>query len=238
MIRSTPAKYSSYGMPRYWWTAIHPDVRPEPGGQRDVVGRRHPHLDREQHGRRQVTGQVAHPPHGFGHVLDRDAVLHLDEAHPARAAEDPVAAVDELPLCRRRRNELGDLRCHRRESPADPAHRAEGEVLADPLVADVGQATLRRRGVVRARGCASPGTAASPASSTARSGRRLPLCRGEVVEHVVEHLDRSHGRGGGTPARTAASPRSRCPARRGRPGRRAARPAACRRWSARRRLTR
>ena len=74
-------------------------------------------------GNEQVRGQVANAPHGLGEVLDRDAVLHLDEAHAARAAEDAVAAVDQLALGRRRRDELGEPRRQRREAPADAAHQ-------------------------------------------------------------------------------------------------------------------
>src|SRR5829696_2423389 len=120
MIRSTPAKYSSYGMPRYWWTATHPDVRPKA-----------------------VDSGMSSP--AGGDVLERDAVFHLHEADVARAAEDPVAAVDELPLGGRRCHQPGHTRGQRREPPPDPAHRPERHVLRQQLVPHVGQTRLRCR---------------------------------------------------------------------------------------------
>ncbi len=173
MIRSTPAKYSSYGMPRYWCTAIHPDVRPDAGRQRDVVGGRHPHLDREQHGRRQVARQLAH-----ARARRRGGARPGCRTPSRRSA--PAAGCRRPGRCGRRararsprrRDELGDARRHAREPPPDPAHRAEGEVLADPLVADVGQARLRRRRLIGARVALDLAAPPPRASSRARSGRR------------------------------------------------------------------
>ena len=150
-----------------------------------------------------VSVSVRDPPHGLGHVLDRDAVLHLDEVHPPRAAEHPVAAIDELPLGRRRGDEPGDPRRQRREPATDPAHHAEGEVLPDPLVADVAPPGLGRPWLVR------PRVPLDLAAAGARHPVQLEVVDrggvlGEPVEHVVEDLHRLAGRGGRTPGRTAA----------------------------------
>ena len=106
----------------------------------------------------------------------------------ARAAEDPVAAVDELAFGCRRRDELGHPRGERREAPPDAADGAEGQVLADPLVADVGQLRLRLGRLV---GAGVPlHLAAAPAGHPVELdviGR--PHDVAEVGDHVGERLD-------------------------------------------------
>ena len=66
------------------------------GRQRDVVGRGHPHLDRERHGLPVPLNDAAQPGEGGRQRRPRHGVLHLQEPHPARAGEDPVGPVDVL----------------------------------------------------------------------------------------------------------------------------------------------
>ena len=84
-------------------------------------------------GNESLRGQVADAPDGLRDRLDRDAVLHLDEADATRAAEDVIAAVDQVALGRGRGDELREPRRLRRKPSADPAHQANAAFSATYL---------------------------------------------------------------------------------------------------------
>ena len=122
-------------------------------------------------------------------MLDGQAVLHLDEVHPARRAEDAVAAVDDVALGRRAGDELGDRRRRPREAAPDLADEAEAEVLADPLVADVAEPRLRAARLVGADvalDLAAPAAAGHPVQLEVVDGGGVLE---QPVEDVVERLD-------------------------------------------------
>ena len=189
MIASTPWKYAWYGVAP---VLVHGDpavLAAEAGGQRDVVAGRHAHLDREQRREAQRAGERAHAIDRLGEVLERHAVLHLDESHVARAREHAVAAVDQVALARRAGHRLRDRRRHRREAAADAAHQPEREVLGDVLVADVSELRRRPGRLV--------GATVALHLTAARAGHPEELGvvgarreRVDVGEQVVERFDR------------------------------------------------
>jgi hypothetical protein len=104
------------------------------------------------------------------------------------AAEHTVAAIDQLALSSSRHDELRDPGCERRDPAADPAHRAERDVLPDPLVAHVTERRLRRGG------CVGAGVALHLAPAGAGHPEELHVVglahqRPEVRQDVVERLD-------------------------------------------------
>ncbi len=169
--------------------AIQPDARPLAVDSGTVVGGRGAHLDREQRRERQRRHEVVDPSDRVRHGVEGDAVLHLEEVDVARAAEDPIAAVDQLAFGGRGGDELGHLRGERWETSPDAADGAEREVLADPLVAHVGQSRLRLgRGVGARVAFHLAATSAGHPVELDVIGRTHDVA--EVGDHVGDRFDR------------------------------------------------
>ena len=189
MIRSTPAKYSSYGAPRYWCTAIQPDCRPNAVDS----GMSSPEDTRTSIGNRIGVGRVAANvrtartasarcstgrPYSISTKRTRRG---LQNTLSLRSTRSRSPAADVTTLASRR---------HRAGEPAtDAADEPEAEVLAEPLVAGVGEPRLWPQRLVGS----DVALDLAPASTTGHPVQLEVVDRGrlldEPVEQVVERLD-------------------------------------------------
>ena len=89
----TPRKYCSYGMPTNWWIAMYALSRPWPWESQMSSAA----VNRTSTGKGDPDGEPvddpAQPVERLGQRRPRHAVLHLDEAHPARRGEHQVGAL-------------------------------------------------------------------------------------------------------------------------------------------------
>ena len=188
MIRSTPAKYSSYGAPRYWCTAIQPDCRPNAvdSGMSSAAD------TRTSIGNRIGVGSVAANVRTARTASARCSTgmpYSISTKRTRRGLQNTRRCGRRGRAPRRRRDDLGQPR-HRAGEPAtDAADEPEAEVLAEPLVAGVGEPRLRPQRLVGADvalDLASASTAGHPVQLEVVDGGRL---LDEPVEQVVERLD-------------------------------------------------
>ncbi len=182
--------------------AVHRDVAGIPalrGAEPVVVRVRDAHLDRERDPQPPVVDHLSHRPQRLGHGGARDRVLHLAEAHRARAHEHVVRVIREGAVAVDLRREPVDRRGQRRHRTAQVAERGEHGVADEPVLPPFGEGADRMRfgvgGQPRVGLRGDPVAVREPVELEVVDRSRPCL---EVVEHRIKALgalDRVHHEG-------------------------------------------